>query len=114
VRQVNEVHEAHRHRQADADQEQQATVGNAIEQYTITFPMMGTSSAGRSVAWICLLPRLSLPMWRITASSALFLRPSAGMPQHSFGVHRQFVDIGTNVICSVSHVAFDAAETGRP
>ena len=34
VREIDEVHEAHRHRQADADQEQQAAVGDAVEQHT--------------------------------------------------------------------------------
>jgi hypothetical protein len=33
VGQVNEVHHAHRDRQADADQEQQAAIGDAVEQH---------------------------------------------------------------------------------
>ena len=32
VREVDEVHQAHRHRQAEADQEQQAAVGDAVEE----------------------------------------------------------------------------------
>jgi hypothetical protein len=32
VGEVDEVHQAHGHRQADADQEQQAAVGDAVEQ----------------------------------------------------------------------------------
>jgi hypothetical protein len=33
MREIDEVHQAHRHRQADADDEQQATVRDAVEQH---------------------------------------------------------------------------------